>query len=296
MRHLLGIAELTETELSAVLDRTAKIAQGAIFSFAQPVALAFYEPSTRTEMSFVRACQMVGASVLRLLPERASVVKGEGPEETLHTLRAIGARVLVVRSGEPLLPHRLSELGVAVVNAGDGCHEHPTQALADLVALQRAVGAVRGLRVLVVGDHLHSRVSRSTVRLLSQQGAKVELAGPPDLLPEGFAEMLGADHCPDLEQGLSRADVVMALRIQQERMGQTVVADLGAYRRQWGITQERYLGLRQVPWLMHPGPANLGVEIDSELVDGTKSLIRSQVTSGTQVRAAVLSLLGEEVA
>jgi aspartate carbamoyltransferase catalytic subunit len=278
------------------LERTDQIAQGAIFSFAQPVALVFYEPSTRTEMSFVRACQMVGAPVLRLLPERASVLKGEGPDETVRTLGAIGARVLVMRTAEPLLPHRLSELGMAVVNAGDGCHEHPTQALADLVALRRTVGEVRGLKVLVVGDHLHSRVSRSTVALLSRQGAEVELAGPPDLLPEGFAEMLGARRCVDLDQALAEVDVVMALRIQQERMGQTVVADLAAYRRQWGITAERYFSLGHPPWLMHPGPANLGVEIDPELADASRSLIRIQVTCGTQVRAAVLSLIGEEVA
>ncbi len=293
MRHLVGIPELSAPELSAILERTSEIAKGAIFSFPGAVALAFYEPSTRTEMSFLRACQLVGAAPLRLLPERASVQKGEGPEETLKTLLAIGAQVLVIRTPEPLLPHRLSHLGLSVVNAGDGAHQHPTQALADAVALSRALGELGGRRMLVVGDHLHSRVSRSTVALSVRLGMTVELAGPPDLLPEGFAEMLGATRSQDFEASLAQADVVMALRIQMERLGSVGAGDLAAYRREWGVTAERYQRLGAQPWLMHPGPANLGVEIDPELVDLPRSLIRRQVTAGVQVRAAVLSLIGE---
>lgn len=296
MRHLTDIPSLSDVDLHEIFARTKDIRQGRMPpAFHGSIASLFYEPSTRTELSFLKAMDMIGAHALRVLPERSSITKGENPEETLRTLQAIGARVLVVRTSEPLLPERLTQIGPGIVNAGDGCHEHPTQALLDATTLLETRGSLEGLRVLILGDHLHSRVSRSSGRLFARLGAKVTLAGPPSLTPPALAEALGARVADRLDDALEEADVVMTLRIQRERQSESLVPDLAEYRRVWGITRARFETHPHF-LLMHPGPANLGVEVDGEIVDDTRSLIRRQVAMGPFVRAAVLSLCGEGAA
>ena len=293
VRHLTDIPSLSDADLGEILARAEAIRRGEAPSpFPGSIASIFYEPSTRTEMSFLKAMDLIGAHPLRMLPERSSVTKGESPEETVKTLAAVGARAVVIRTSEPLLPERLKAIGPGIVNAGDGCHEHPTQALLDAATLIEVKGTLEGLRVLIVGDHLHSRVSRSSGRLFVRMGARVRLAGPAELTPPALAEALGAGLAEDLEGELAETDVVMALRIQKERQAIPLVPDLGEYRRVWGITKERFARHPDL-LLMHPGPANLGVEVDGEIVDDERSLIRSQVRMGSFIRAAVLGMVGE---
>lgn len=293
VRHLLSVDDLSDQDIRDVFERATQISQGQKFSHPAPVATLFYEASTRTEISFLRAVEMVGGEAVRLNPERSSVTKGETPEETVRTLQALGIQTIVIRTSEPLLPKRLSGIGPSIVNAGDGCHEHPTQALLDVAAITAAKGTVKGLVVLIVGDHLHSRVTRSTSKLLLRLGARVILAGPPALLPQELASELGAEAARDWEPYLEEADVVMALRIQRERQGVSLVPDAAAYRRHYGITATRFFEGKNPFLLMHPGPANVGIEVDPEVVDHPRSLIRRQVALGVPIRAAVLSLVGE---
>jgi len=292
MKHLVDIESLSDAEIQEILELAGTVRRGGAARARGPVATLFYEPSTRTEMSFLRACQIVGAEVLRLAPETSSATKGEGPVETVKTLFSIGARTVVIRTSEPLLPRRLTTIGPSIVNAGDGAHAHPTQALADAATLMDAIGAdLSGLTVVMAGDHLHSRVSRSSATLLARLGCRVVLVGPPSLNPPELARALGAQTAASLDEALDAADVVMALRIQRERQGAGLVPDAAEYRRVWGVTEERFRAHPHL-LLMHPGPANLGVEVDSTVVDDERSLIRRQVAMGPYIRASVLTIVG----
>lgn len=291
MKHLVDLESLSDTDIGQIFELSEKLRQGGAARARGPVATLFYEPSTRTEMSFLRACQIVGAESLRLNPETSSATKGEGPVETVKTLFAIGATTIVIRTSEPLLPERLTPIGPSIVNAGDGAHAHPTQALLDAAALMGAFGGdLKGLTVVITGDHLHSRVTRSTGHLLARLGCRVVLVGPPSLNPPGLARAIAAEVAPSLDAALGSADVVMALRIQRERQGATLVPDAAEYRRVWGVTEERFRAHPKL-LLMHPGPANLGVEVDGSIVDDERSLIRRQVAMGPYIRAAVLVLV-----
>ena len=288
MRHLLSIGELTRDDVERVLE-TARALDGAepLPSLRGKLVLnLFYEASTRTSSSFELAARRLSAGTMTIRSSGSSADKGESLKDTVQTLSAYEPDVIVVRhpqAGAPAFVARHTE--AHVVNAGDGKHQHPTQALLDLYALHEAYGRLDGLHVAVVGDVLHSRVARSLVQALALVGARATLVGPPALLPRGI-EVLGCETAADIE-AIAAADVVYVLRMQRERMlpGASYVPSLREYTARWGITPER---VRPGQKVMHPGPMNRGVEIDARVADGPDSLVLAQVRAGLAVRMAVL--------
>jgi aspartate carbamoyltransferase catalytic subunit len=250
----------------------------------------FFEASTRTQSSFELAGKRLGADVVNMSPRASSIVKGETLIDTAVTLNAMQPDILVVRHGASGAASLLSQkVSCSVINAGDGQHEHPSQALLDALALRRAFGRIEGLTVAIVGDVLHSRVARSNVGMLTALGARVRLVGPPTLLPFG-ADRWGVDIFHDMKRGIAGADVVMMLRLQLERMQGALVPSAREYNRLYGLDREK-LGLA-APHVrvMHPGPMNRGVEIDSDVADDIEvSLIQTQVEMGVAARMAVLA-------
>ena len=251
----------------------------------------FYEPSTRTRTSFELAGKWMSADVVNIAVPSSSVVKGETLTDTAKTLAALGADIVVIRhpsAGAPALLART--IRAAVINAGDGMHEHPTQALLDLFTIREAKGSVAGLHVVIVGDILHSRVARSNLWGLRMLGARVTVVGPPTLMPPGLEELgVGVSH--RLDEVLPHADVVNVLRIQRERQHTALIPSLREYTRYYGLTRERLELLRPDALILHPGPANPGVEISQEAVDDPRARIHDQVTNGVAVRMAVLYLV-----
>jgi aspartate carbamoyltransferase catalytic subunit len=295
-RHLLGLEGQPASRLEAWLDRAAAWRDRWRDS-REPVAVlrgvevcnAFFEDSTRTRTSFELAARRLGATVVSFGVAGSSVSKGETLLDTLRTLVAMGIDVVVMRHASAgaaaFLAH---ELDVSVVNAGDGAHEHPTQGLLDLLTLRDAWGGrFEGRRLVVVGDIAHSRVARSIVHGLQTLGADVTVTGPPTLMPHGV-ETLGCSVSGSLDAALSGADGVMALRLQNERMGQSRLPSQGEYARVWGVTAERVSRMRPGAVVLHPGPLNRDVEIASDVADGTRSVVLDQVANGVAVRAAVL--------
>jgi aspartate carbamoyltransferase catalytic subunit len=252
----------------------------------------FFENSTRTSASFEIAAKRLGADVTALTPKTSSVAKGETLIDTAATLNAMKPDVLVVRHSASGAAALLSQkVGCAVVNAGDGRHEHPTQALLDMLSLRRAFGDVGGLSVAICGDIAHSRVARSNVALLSMMGARVRLIGPPTLVP-GDADRWGCEVFHDMKDGLQGVDVVMMLRLQLERMEGALVPSTREYFRFWGLDREKLAWAKPGAKVMHPGPMNRGVEIDSDVADDLNvSLIQDQVEMGVAARMAVLAAL-----
>jgi len=290
-RHLLSISDLDREDIERILARAASFAEVFGREIKKTPALRgrlvvnlFYEASTRTRSSFELAAKTLSADVLNFAAAGSSVEKGESLKDTVATLTAYSPDAIVIRS-----PHAGAAALVAgwtpasVVNAGDGKHEHPTQALLDLYTLIRRLGSLEGREVWIVGDILHSRVARSNLLALRKMGAHVTVCGPPTLIPRGIEE-LGCDVRYELD-GLSGADVVYALRMQNERMSEPFVPSLREYAAQYQITSRR-LGARQL--LMHPGPVNRGVELSGEVVDSPQSLIEEQVQAGVIVRMAIL--------
>ncbi|WP_269513416.1 aspartate carbamoyltransferase catalytic subunit [Brevundimonas subvibrioides] len=252
----------------------------------------FFENSTRTSSSFEIAAKRLGADVVTMPVQASSVKKGETLIDTAVTLNAMRPDILVVRHSASGAAALLSQkVGCAVVNAGDGRHEHPTQALLDLLSLRRAFGDVGGLTVAICGDIAHSRVARSNVALLSMMGARVRLIGPPTLVP-GDADRWGCEVFHDMREGLKGCDVVMMLRLQLERMDGALVPSTREYFRFWGLDREKLAWANPGAKVMHPGPMNRGVEIDSDVADDlTVSLIQDQVEMGVAARMAVLASL-----
>ncbi|MBX9708318.1 MAG: aspartate carbamoyltransferase catalytic subunit [Caulobacteraceae bacterium] len=252
----------------------------------------FFENSTRTSSSFEIAAKRLGADVVTMPVGASSVKKGETLIDTAVTLNAMRPDILVVRHGASGAAALLSQkVGCAVVNAGDGRHEHPTQALLDLLSLRRAFGDVGGLTVAICGDIAHSRVARSNVALLSMMGARVRLIGPPTLVP-GDADRWGCEVFHDMREGLAGCDVVMMLRLQLERMDGALVPSTREYFRFWGLDREKLAWAKPGAKVMHPGPMNRGVEIDSDVADDLSvSLIQDQVEMGVAARMAVLASL-----
>lgn len=287
MRHLLSISDLTRDDLERILE-TARGLDGAddrLPSLRGKLVLSlFFESSTRTASSFELAAKRLSADVMSLKASGSSLDKGESLKDTILTLAQYDPHAIVVRHariGAPELVARYS--GAAVVNAGDGKHQHPTQALLDLFTMRDAFAELDGLHVAIVGDILHSRVARSLVQALALVGAHTTLVGPPTLLPRGI-EAMGCDVSTEIE-AIGSADVVYVLRMQRERMESAFVPSLREYTARWGITPER---LRPGQKVMHPGPINRGVEIDGRVADSSDSLILEQVRSGLAVRMAVL--------
>jgi len=300
VRHLLSAADLTRDEALAVLDTAERIDEqlaGREVKKLPPlrgrtVVNLFFEDSTRTRISFELAAKRLSADVVTFSAKGSSVSKGESLKDTALTLEAMGADAVVVRHSMSGAPHRLAGwLRGSVINAGDGTHEHPTQALLDAYTMRRRLGRLDGLRVAVVGDVLHSRVARSNVLLLTTLGAEVTLVAPPTLLPVGV-EAWPAAVSYDLDASLPKADVVMMLRVQRERMGQAYFPSEREYSRRYGLDRHRMGLLPDDAIVMHPGPMNRGMEIAAEVADDPRrSTIVEQVSNGVSVRMAVLYLL-----
>jgi len=298
-RHLLSAADLDRDDALLVLDTAAEmdtaLAGRSVKKLptlrGRTVVNLFYEDSTRTRTSFEVAAKRLSADVINFSAKGSSVAKGESLKDTALTLEAMGSDAVVVRHWASGAPDRLAHwIAGSVVNAGDGTHEHPTQALLDAFTIRRRLGRVEGLRVAVVGDVLHSRVARSNVLLLSTLGAEVTLVAPPTLLPVGV-DSWPADVSYDLDATLPKSDVVMMLRVQSERMHGGFFPTVREYSRRYGLDAERMGALPDDAIVMHPGPMNRGVEIAAEVADGVRSTIVEQVANGVIVRMAVLYLL-----
>jgi aspartate carbamoyltransferase catalytic subunit len=304
MRHLLSAADLSRSDAVLVLDTAREMATLTDRSVKKIPALRgrtvvnlFFEDSTRTRISFEAAAKRLSADVINFSAKGSSVSKGETLKDTALTLQAMGADAVVIRHGASGAPHRLAEAGWvdgAVINAGDGTHEHPTQALLDAYTMRRhlrgGAGDLSGLRVTIVGDVLHSRVARSNVLLLDTLGAKVTLVAPPTLLPVGVEDW-PATICYNLDQPLPDTDVVMMLRVQRERMNAAFFPSAREYSRRYGLDADRMDLLPEHAIVMHPGPMNRGMEIGDSVADSPRSVIVEQVANGVSVRMAVLYLL-----
>lgn len=297
--HFLAAGDLNPPAALALLDLAdafvdfnRQSAKGIDLMRGQTVVNLFFENSTRTSSSFEIAAKRLGADVVTMPVSASSVAKGETLIDTAVTLNAMKPEILVVRHSSSGAVDLLSQkVGCAVVNAGDGRHEHPTQALLDLLSLRRAFGDVGGLTVAICGDIAHSRVARSNVALLSMMGARVRLIGPPTLVP-GDADRWGCEVFHDMKEGLAGCDVVMMLRLQLERMTGALIPSTREYFRFWGLDREKLAWAAPGARVMHPGPMNRGVEIDSDVADDlTVSLIQDQVEMGVAARMAVLAAL-----
>lgn len=297
-RHLLDIESLSTDELLTLLD-TARgfkaVGSRAIKTVpalrGKTVVNLFVEPSTRTRISFELAAQRLTADVINFSADTSSLKKGETLRDTARNLEAMNADIIVIRHSAAGAPHFLARfLQSSVVNAGDGAHEHPTQALLDVFTIRERKGKIDGLKVTIMGDILFSRVARSNIWALRKLGAQVTLCGPPTLVPKVF-EKMGCRVCWNVDEGLRDADVVNLLRIQHERQRQSMFPGIGEYRAEFGLDRARMQGLKPDVLIMHPGPINRGVEIDSDTADGDRSVILEQVTNGLAVRMAVLYLV-----
>ncbi len=298
-RHLLGIEPLEPQEIQTILDTADGLKEILDRPIKKVPALRgktvinlFYEASTRTRSSFEVAERVLSADSLSIAAATSSVTKGETLLDTAKNLEAMNPDMVIMRHASSGAPHLLARhCRFSVVNAGDGAHEHPTQALLDALTMRQKKGRLKGLRVAIVGDILHSRVARSNLWLLSKMGASVVLCGPPTLVPPGIEQLVPASVTYDIDQAVEGADVVMMLRIQLERMSGGFFPTTREYPRRFGLTAERARRAKKDVLIMHPGPMNRGVEIASEVADGPFSVILEQVTNGVAVRMAVLYLL-----
>jgi len=298
-RHLLEAADLDRDDATLVLDTAAQIDQALTGREVKKlptlrgrtVVNLFYEDSTRTRISFELAAKRLSADVINFSAKGSSVSKGESLKDTALTLEAMGADAVVVRHSSSGAPHRLANwVRGSVVNAGDGTHEHPTQALLDAYTIRQRLGRLEGVRVAIVGDVLHSRVARSNVGLLHTLGAEVTLVAPPTLLPVGVGSW-AAEVSYDLDAVLPKVDVVMMLRVQAERMNASFFPSAREYSRRYGLDARRMGALPDDAIVMHPGPMNRGMEIAAEVADSARSTIVEQVANGVSTRMAVLYLL-----
>jgi aspartate carbamoyltransferase catalytic subunit len=297
-KDLLTIRELDPEEILLILDTADSMKEIGSREIKKVPALRgktvinlFYEASTRTRTSFEIAGKWLSADVINIASTVSSVTKGESLLDTGKTLQAMRPDVVIIRHPVPGAPKLLADrLQAAIINAGDGAHEHPTQALLDLFTIRERLGRLDGLKVAIVGDISHSRVARSNIQAMQKVGIDVRLAGPSTLLPR-FADQLGAQVTTDVEAAIADADVIMMLRIQRERQGPTLLPSLREYSRLFGLTVERLKKTKDGVLIMHPGPLNRGVEIAPEVADGPYSLILDQVTNGLAIRMALLYLL-----
>jgi aspartate carbamoyltransferase catalytic subunit len=298
-KDLLGIRELSAEEITFILDTADAFKEVGTREVKKVPALRgktlvnfFVEPSTRTRTSFEIAAIRLSADVINISASSSSLTKGETLKDTAKILEANHADIIVLRHSSSGAPQFLAErLRSSIINAGDGAHEHPTQALLDLYTIRERKGAVAGLHVVFIGDILFSRVARSNIFGLLKLGARVTLVGPSTLVPREF-EKLGVTVSHDINEVLPTADVVNLLRIQHERQRKEYFPGIGEYIRLFGLTKDRAKLLKPDCLIMHPGPINRGVEIDSELADGAQSVILDQVTNGLAIRMAVLYLCG----
>lgn len=302
-RHLIGLEELSAAELRAILDHAETFSSASQPPRAKRSGLAgrvvvnlFFEPSTRTRVSFGLAARRLGADVLDFSSSGSSTSKGETFIDTAKNIEAMGVDLMVVRHASSGAPHLLAQhVKCGIVNAGDGAHEHPTQGLLDIFTIRQKLGRIEGLTVGLVGDIAHSRVARSNIHGLLKLGAKVILCGPPTLMPQSITK-LGVEVSHDLDAILPRCDVINMLRIQFERQRNGLFPSIPEYARLFGMNVERLKKAKPELLLLAPGPINRGVEITPEAADGPNSAILEQVTNGLAVRMAVLHLLSGQPA
>ena len=297
-RHLLGIEPLEPDEINLILDTAegfAPISEREIKKVptlrGKTVINFFVEPSTRTRSSFEIAEKRLSADSLNFSSGTSSLVKGESLIDTARNLEAMAPDFIVIRHSEPGAPHMLARIcDSSIINAGDGAHEHPTQALLDAYTIRQRKGRLAGLRVAIIGDILHSRVVRSNIHLLKKMGADLIIGGPSTLLPRGL-DTLGVKVTSSMDEALEGADVVMMLRVQHERQTRGYFPSIREYFQCFGLTRARLTRAKEDAIVMHPGPINRGVEMDSDVADGPASVILEQVTNGIAIRMAVLYLL-----
>ena len=296
-KDLLGIEDLSREEIEAVLDTAESFKDVSRREIKKVPALRgvtvgnlFLEPSTRTRTSFELAGKRLSADVINISASDSSMLKGESLKDTSCNIEAMNTDILVVRHSKAGAAHFLSRvLKCSVVNAGDGAHEHPTQALLDLFSIREKTKRIEGLTVAIIGDIAHSRVARSNILALNKMGAHVRIAGPATMIPLGV-ETLGVDVTYQIDEAIEGADVVMMLRIQQERQGRNLFPSIREYARFFGLNLARLKGAKKDVLIMHPGPINRGVEIAPDVADGPYSIILNQVTNGVAVRMAILFL------
>ena len=303
-KDLLGIADLSPEEINFILDTAETfrdVNQRQIKKVptlrGKTVINLFFEASTRTRTSFEIAAKRLSADAINISASTSSVVKGETLIDTALNLQAMAPDAIVIRHSSSGAPHRIARIvNAAVINAGDGAHEHPTQALLDALTIRHNKGRIAGLKVAIIGDVLHSRVARSNAHLLSKLGAHVSLAGPRTLLPFGLDKLIAPSEgsvkiACDINEAIKDADVVMMLRIQLERQSGGFFPSLREYSIHYGLNRRRMKLAKEDAIVLHPGPINRGVEIDSDVADGPFSLILNQVENGVAIRMAVLYLL-----
>ena len=301
-KSLLGLEELSVAEIECILRQAAQFKEDVPnperktdHLSGKRIVNLFLEPSTRTRIAFEIAAKSLSADVISITGKSSSLTKGETLRDTAMNVQALGADAIVVRhssAGSSLfLSHTID---VPIINAGDGAHEHPSQALLDMFTLQENLGSLRGKKITILGDILFSRVARSNLWGLTKMGAEVTLAGPSTLVPKQFEEM-GARVSHDLRESLADADAVMLLRIQHERQNSTHFPSLAEYTTMFGLNMERSKWLKPDAIILHPGPINRGVEIDSELADSSRAVILDQVKNGIAVRMAILYLCANAV-
>lgn len=297
-KHLLGLKDLDAEEIVKILDTAVpckEIVGRELKKLptlrGRTVVTLFYEPSTRTRTSFELAAKWLGADAVNLAVSNSSVQKGENFVDTVRTIDALGADIIIMRHSLAGAPELLAKsVDCRVINAGDGAHEHPTQGLLDLYSIRERLGRIAGLKVAIVGDILHSRVAKSNIYGLLKLGAQVTVVGPPTLMPKGI-ENLGVKVEYDLDRVLGQVDVVNILRIQRERLHRGYFPTLKEYSRLYGINLDRLKKAGPDLLVMHPGPANLGVEISEEVSVHPQSVITEQVTNGVAIRMAILYLM-----
>lgn len=300
-QDLLGLKDLSAEQINHILD-TAREMKKIVLSDnkkipdlqGKTVVNLFYENSTRTRMSFELAAKYMSANAANITASGSSVAKGETLIDTAMNLNAMGTDILVMRHSMSGAPNVIAPLiSASVVNAGDGMNEHPTQALLDLLTMQEYKGHIEGLKVAIIGDVYHSRVVRSNIYGLTKLGAEVSVGGPSTLMPTGIEEM-GVKAYDNVHEAILDADVVMGLRIQLERQKKGLFPSVREYSRFFGVDEQRLKLAKPDAIVMHPGPVNRGVELSSTVVDGERSVITNQVTSGVAVRMAVMSLLANK--
>lgn len=302
-KDFLGLYDVSKEEINEILD-TAVAMKDILTRTVKKVPTLrgktvinlFYEPSTRTKFSFNLAAKRLSADVMSISKSSSSIAKGESLLDTAKTMEVMGADVVVIRHSAPGAAKFLAEnISASVLNAGDGAHAHPTQALLDIYSIKEKLGEIAGLKVLIVGDIAHSRVARSNIWGLNKLGAEVAVAGPQTLIPREV-EKMGVEVYTDLDQALEKVDVVNILRIQMERQESGLFPSIREYREIYGMNAERLERIGKKAMIMHPGPMNRGIEIESSVADSSQSVITEQVKNGVAIRMALLYLLaGREI-
>ena len=299
--HLLGIKDLQPADIRLILDTAQQfkdVLQRPVKKVPSlrdiTIVNLFFENSTRTRISFELAEKRLSADVLNFTTSSSSVAKGETMLDTVNNILSMKVDMVVMRHSASGAPHFLAKhISAAIVNAGDGINEHPTQALLDAFSIEEAIGGLQGKKIAIIGDIMHSRVALSNIYLLTKMGAEVTIAGPPTLIPKYLTEAFPVNVTYNVKEALEWCDVANVLRIQLERQNQPLFSSLREYNIAFGITRKLLDSLQKIPIIMHPGPINRGVELDSDVADGNESIILQQVENGVAVRMAVLYLLAD---